>query len=129
MLEEIWKAIEQIEVVTNYPYPCDKKPGIYIKEKKLQIITGACKIEFIHKQTGEKRGYEPKVYQSCMNPSRIEIKTLQLSMLENNYLSIKSNYENSQIDIANLDIQIQPWKASIYKSSCNPCVNCGRCSW
>lgn len=129
MLEEIWRAIEQIEAVTNYPYPCDKKTGIYIRGEILQIITGACKIEFIHRKTGEKRRYEPKVYQSCMNPNQIEIKTLQISMLENTYLVIKNAYETSQIDIADQDIHIQPWEASIYKASCNPCVNCGKCSW
>ena len=129
MLEEISKAIEQIECSASYLYPCDKKPSIYIKEKTLHVITGACKIELSHKQSGEKKTYEPKVYQSCMNPSQIEIKTLQISMLENKYLMIKTDYETSQIDITDLEIDIQPWKARIYKSSCNPCANCGRCSW
>ena len=129
IFEEICKVIEQIERRANYMYSCDKKTGIYRQEKVIQVITAACKIEVSYNQTGENRIYKPRVYQSCMNPSQIEIKTLQILMLANNKLMIKSGYETELIPISEVDIQIKPWEAKIYKASCNPCMNCGKCSW
>lgn len=127
---EIKKCVLQIEEESKTTYPFDQKVGAYQVEGKQMIITGACQLSIFNIKTGEKKIYEPKVYQSCMRPEEIMIKTMKLTFdEEKEILVIENEYDRDEIEISDKEIVVQPWTFQITKKGCQPCTNCGRCSW
>ena len=115
-ITEIEKCVLQIEEESKMTYPFDKKVEAHQVEGKLIIITGTCQLVIFDKKTGKKKIYEPKVYQSCMRPDKIMIKTMKLIFdEEKGILVIENEYDRDEIEISDKKIVVQPWIAQITK--------------
>lgn len=77
----------------------------------------------------------PKAVESCMNPGTFLITPIEI-MEEESVLIFSVGKETvviykKEIEEGNVIIDELPYKPQVIrkKTGCNPCINCGRCSW
>lgn len=89
-----------------------------------------------NRQTGQKQTITPVYYEDCMNPGKVraipvrKTRSRDALTLQSGDSSVTipfSDLKNGKIEIAEQEFTpILPKQAP---RSCNPCTNCGRCSW
>lgn len=121
--------LDQIDICTDIPYPCDQIPGKYKNSNpdSLTYITAGTRIVLTSKE-GTRTEWAPSLYQSCMHLDQKEIRTLRISLC-NNKLSLQTRYDCCTINPKETKIELFPWTPSQKKANCLTCTNCGRCSW
>lgn len=117
----------QIDITQDTKYPWDKVPGKEVTKEGMRLITAKSQLR-IGRDENNLEVWAPSLYQSSMNPSNIEIRTLEI-LIQGNQWTISTRYGCRVVDITKDNIQIVDWKAEIRKTDCRKCENCGRCGW
>lgn len=89
----------------------------------------------IHLESGTQQIMTPKAVESCMHPGEFFITPIVYEEDDENiYFSCETQklvIDKEDVKNGKVDIKREEFKPEIIrkKNGCQPCTNCGRCSW
>lgn len=130
-MDQLLKLAGQLDPGRAEGYLCREEPG---KRKddttgNIKIVTVKTQIRIRDPQGNETEVWSPTLYQSCMNPQRIELRPLYVEICPGGGLRIGNSYGSRTLDLERCILEAAPWVPKIHKTDCRHCENCGRCSW
>ena len=131
MTADIQEFLEHINTEENKDYPADPKPMCRRTEDGtiIRAVTANTQLRYRSSENEEWKVLAPVLYQSCMRPEEILIRSLNFTVRPDGFLEIQNKYERILLKLSDIQAELSQWNAEIHASDCLHCSNCGRCGW
>lgn len=119
------------DIKVSEKYPCSSPPHITFSKEGIitKVVTAASQVRLQLREQAKWQVWAPSLYQSCMNPNLCEIRCLAVEVIKPEVWRLNTRYGSCVIELSQVKIEVSPWEASIHKTDCRHCENCGRCGW
>lgn len=128
---DIQKLLKKLDGEAQTAYPsCPIPQKVLAPDGTIQkVVTCTNQIRLKEKPQSDWEIWAPVLYQSCMEPERIEVRCLTAEVSQDGTLRLAANYGSRHVRPEQAEAEVSFWEPVIQKMDCRHCRNCGRCSW